>query len=245
VVRRGASAEYGLDLAYIHEQGYESLARSAAPALLGLLRAQGIRSGRVVDLACGAGLWARVLSARGYAVHGIDLSPAMIRRARARAPRATFACGSMTVVPLPPCDAVTAMGEAFNYLLRPAEVRGTFARVAAALRPGGLLVFDLLEPPKSTSMRSPVRVEDDWALVARIEEDPARRKVVRRLTWFRRAGRTYRRGDAMHRQRLYTASEVAAWLRRLGFRVRVRRGLWGLAVPGRRAVLIARKPAAA
>ena len=53
--------------------GFRAFARDAAPALLEILAGAGIRSGRVVDLGCGSGIWAERLVARGYEVLGITL----------------------------------------------------------------------------------------------------------------------------------------------------------------------------
>jgi SAM-dependent methyltransferase len=213
---------YGRDLAWLHQRRYEDFTLRAAPALLRMLRQHGIRSGRVVDLACGPGGWVRELSRCGYDVLGVDISREMIRLARAAAPRARFVCGSMTRVHLPPCNAVTALGEAFNYLLRSSEVRRVFQRVARALRPGGIFIFDILEPAKRT--RSFTRVhsigEGGLRLNSRVTEYPARRLVVREIEVFRGQRRLVRE---VHCQRTYAGSEVAAWLRGLGFRVRLSR----------------------
>lgn len=213
---------YGRDLARLHQRRYEEFTLRAAPVLLRMLRRRGIRGGRVVDLACGPGGWARMLRRRGYDVVGVDISPAMIRLARAAAPRAKFVCGSMTRVKLPPCDAITALGEAFNYLLRPSEVRRVFQRAARALRPGGIFIFDILEP--ATRRRSFTRVhsisEGGLRLDSRVTEDPARRLVVREMEVFRGLRRLTRE---VHRQRAYAGREAAAWLRAVGFRVRLSR----------------------
>ena len=47
----------------------------------------------VLDLACGDGIMARPLLARGLRYRGVDASAAMVDAARARAPEATFAVG--------------------------------------------------------------------------------------------------------------------------------------------------------
>jgi SAM-dependent methyltransferase len=213
---------YGRDLARLHQRRYEEFTLRAAPVLLRMLRGRGIRGGRVVDLACGPGGWARRLHRQGYDAVGVDIAPEMIRLARAAAPRATFVCGSMTRVELPPCDAVTALGEAFNYLLRPSEVRRVFRQVAGVLRREGVLVFDVLEP--STRRRKFTRThsigESGLRLDTRVTEYPARRLVVREIEMFRGRRRLTRE---VHRQRAYAGSEVAEWLRALGFRVRLSR----------------------
>jgi 2-polyprenyl-3-methyl-5-hydroxy-6-metoxy-1,4-benzoquinol methylase len=65
---------YEADLAYIHDTGFGEFARNSAPYLLNLFRRNGITEGRVVDLGCGSGIWARELTDSGYQVVGVDLS---------------------------------------------------------------------------------------------------------------------------------------------------------------------------
>src|SRR5688572_5230386 len=68
---------------------------------------------RVLDVGCGFGSTALAVSARGADVHGVDLSPPMIERARQRAgaanATATFAVADAQEDPLGgPYDAVTS-----------------------------------------------------------------------------------------------------------------------------------------
>jgi 2-polyprenyl-3-methyl-5-hydroxy-6-metoxy-1,4-benzoquinol methylase len=93
---------YNEDLAYIHDVGYGGFAEGAAPGVLRILREAGIGDGLVVDLGCGSGIWARHLTDAGYEVVGVDISPAMIRLARKRAPTALTSVGppSMRSVPV-------------------------------------------------------------------------------------------------------------------------------------------------
>jgi SAM-dependent methyltransferase len=114
-------AEYDADLAYIHDVGYGDFARRSGPAILKLLRSAKIRSGLVVDLGCGSGIWARQLVDAGYDVLGIDASRAMLALARRRVPEGKFRHGSALTCGIPPCRAVTAMGEVFNYATCPSE----------------------------------------------------------------------------------------------------------------------------
>src|SRR5689334_25411549 len=85
---------YQDDLAYVHDVGFGDFARSAAPGLLTILSQAGITSGLVIDLGCGSGIWARELSAAGYDVLGIDISPAMIALAQTRVPQGEFRAAS-------------------------------------------------------------------------------------------------------------------------------------------------------
>jgi SAM-dependent methyltransferase len=166
-------------------------------------------------------------------VVGIDQSGAMIRMARRRAPRATFARGSIVGARLPSCDGVTAIGEILNYLPGPAAVRRVFRAARRALRPGGAFVFDILLPGRDVRVNA--RVERDWATISRNVDDG--RRLVRTITWFRRVGRMWRRGGEEHVQRLYPEERIAAMLRQEGFEETHRPGPWA-----RHALFVAQRP---
>jgi len=239
---------YGDDLAFIHDAGFSGFARSAAPGLLGLMKRAGVAGGRVVDLGCGSGIWAAALCRGGYEVLGIDLSPAMIRLARRNAPEARYRVGSLLTTPIPPCDAVTSLGECFNYLFdRRNDRRGLmrlFGRVHAALRPGGLFIFDVAEPGRAAGRqdRPTVAMTGDFCLFARSTEDPARRLLTRRITTFRKVADRYRREEEVHHLRLLEGKALLPMLRRTGFRARLVRGYGGFRFPPSYAGLVARKP---
>jgi SAM-dependent methyltransferase len=238
---------YQTDLAYIHDVGHGAFARNAAPGVLRLLRQGGITQGLVVDLGCGSGIWAEQLCQAGYQVFGVDISAAMIRLARRRAPQARFTCASLLQVELPPCDAVTSLGECVNFLFDPKNSREElvrlFGRVYGALRSGGMFIFDVAEPGRSKAgPPQRCRQGEDWAVLVEVEEDPRAQRLTRRITSFRRVGKLYRRSEETHRLQLYRGAVLAQDLRRLGFRVRLRRG-YGAAPLGHAYVaLIARKP---
>jgi len=217
---------YREDLAYFHDVGHADFALRSAPGILGILRDNGIPDGLVVDLGCGSGLWARELLRAGCGVLGIDISAAMVEIAREKAPGAEFRVGSLFEVPIPPCDAVTAVGEVFNYLFDPENekrgLEGVFGRVYGALRPGGVFVFDVLGPgqvPPGTTARG-CRVGEDWAVFSEREEDAGRGTMERNIVSFRKVGEHYRRKVEVHRVRLYEPYEVADGLDRAGFEVR-------------------------
>jgi SAM-dependent methyltransferase len=226
---------YDEDLAYTHEQGYSHVAEDAATFVLGLLGARAT----VVELGCGAGVTARRLTDAGHRVHGIDQSAALVALARRRAPAATFVVGSFTSEPLPSCDAVLAIGEVFNYLFdERVDLPRMFARVHAALRPGGRLVFDLASPAVRRGHGTRLwNAGPDWANL--VENDESGEILARHIITFRKRGAGYRRTEELHRQRLYRPGEILPLLRSAGFRARTSRGY----SPGSgRHVYAARKP---
>lgn len=94
---------------------------------------------RVADLGCGTGTLTRLLTDEGYAVDGLDLSPEMISRARAKVPEATFTVGDAAD---PALD-----GAAYDVVLSRhvlwamPEPVAAFSRWVSLLKPGGMVVL--------------------------------------------------------------------------------------------------------
>lgn len=221
------SSFYGGDLAHVHHTGFGDFLAAAAPELLAILHRAGVCAGTVVDLGCGGGQWLRVLGEHGYDAVGVDVSPALAARARREAPDARVVTASIYDFALPLCDAVTALGEVLGYLppdgARIPSFERFFRRVARALRPGGVLAFDLVvRNPKAPLHTRNWRSGDDWAVLAETIEDPKRGRLVRDVTTFRRvgAGERWRRGHELHRVRVPSRRELLDALRAAGFAVR-------------------------
>jgi SAM-dependent methyltransferase len=238
---------YQPDLAYTHDAGFLFFASGAAPGLLALLARHGVKDGLVVDLGCGSGLWARTLTDAGYDVLGVDYSAAMIALARKRAPKAKFRHSSYLAVDLPPCDAVTSIGECFNFLFdrdNDAPLERLFRRVFAALRPGGMFLFDVIGPGQvpAGKRQQAHRSGDDWAVMVEREEDTAKHQLTRQITTFRRVGKLYRRSEEVHRLQLYRGRDLAASLSDIGFKVRLMRGYGDFRLRRGHVAVAARKP---
>jgi len=235
---------YSIDLAYVHDSGFTRFARRAAPELIRILRKRGIRSGVVVDVGCGSGPIAAPLVEAGYDVIGIDSSPAMIRLASARAPRARFRVGSLTAAHIPRCDAAIALNEVINYVPRQRllPLRAFFARVYHALRPGGVLLLDFMASPDGRTYPAKSRAGRDWAIVARASFDRATNVLTREITTFRKVGRDYRRMKETHRVTPYPAAEVRDLLTRAGFDVTMGRSYGRLRLLPGDVAAIAQKP---
>ncbi len=220
---------YGRDVAHVHDVGHGDFARDAAPGVLALMRREGIHEGLVVDLGCGSGIWAAALVDAGYDVIGVDQSAALLEIARERAPGARFVQGSLYDVKLPPCSVVTALSECFSYCVDRRAGRPALAvvlrRIAAALRPGGLLVFDVLtagsEPP---SGRRTWSEGPDWLICLEAREDPHAATLTRRIAVFRPVDGLYRRSDELHRLWLHSREDALADLQAAGLRARTLTG---------------------
>jgi SAM-dependent methyltransferase len=97
--------------------------------------------GPACDMGCGPGHVARYLHEHGVQVCGVDLSPAMVERARRLTPAVEFRQGDMTALDAP--DGAWAGIVAFYSIIH--IPRGDMARALGelrrVLRPGGLLLL--------------------------------------------------------------------------------------------------------
>jgi len=110
------------------------------------LHRHGAGSGTLLDLGCGTGMHAIEFARRGWIVTGIDLSEKMIDRAKARLShslRVSFRQGDV-------CraggerdfDAVISLFHVASYQTSTSRLESMIATARAALKPGGILLFD-------------------------------------------------------------------------------------------------------
>ncbi|MGN6523614.1 MAG: class I SAM-dependent methyltransferase [Actinomycetes bacterium] len=94
--------------------------------------------GRALDAACGTGAVAQQLVDRGHDVVGVDISEAMLARARRAVPEATFLVGDLTALPVRDEDVDHVVCSlALTHL---ADLRPFFTEAARVMLPGGHLV---------------------------------------------------------------------------------------------------------
>lgn len=206
---------YDEDLAFVHDAGFTDLAEAAARMVLDVAGAAGGGPRLAVDLGCGGGSLAEALAEAGWDVVGFDVSPAMVALARRRVPGGRFEVRDVLHVPLPPCDAVAAVGEVLNHACAARGVDALdafFRRVRRALRPGGLLLFDAATPGRAAEGPTHAHREGrGWRVEAVAEEGEG--MLVRTIDTWRAVGGAERHHREVHRLRLLDPGDV---LRRLG-----------------------------
>ncbi|MDQ6798594.1 MAG: class I SAM-dependent methyltransferase [Actinomycetota bacterium] len=103
-------------------------------------RGSGTDRPSVLDAGCGTGRVAAELARRGFDVTGVDIDPAMLARARVKAPHVTWIEADLDGLDLGRAfDIVVAAGNVMIYLAPGSEGR-VVAALACHLVPAGLLV---------------------------------------------------------------------------------------------------------
>ncbi len=213
-------------LARVHHEGFAFHGDEVAAGVLSLLAPVLRSNGVVVELGCGSGLLTRHLVAAGHRVIATDASPAMLDIARETAPGA-LEIRRLTLPddPIPGADAIVAVGHPLNYLASLGAIEAAMASMAAALRPGGVLAFDLCDLTWGEARRAVESrgwAEDDWALVTRFSI-PAPDRFVRQMAVFtRRPDGLWERDDERHDNVLVDTSAVPGFLAAHGVRAELR-----------------------
>jgi ubiquinone/menaquinone biosynthesis C-methylase UbiE len=125
-----------------YDESANPLIRVEEPVVRALL--DRVPPGRALDAACGTGRHTAHLAARGHRVAGVDATPAMLEKARARVPSADLRVGDLAQLPFEDgAFDVAVCALALSHLpdLVPAVVE-----LARVLRPGGALVVSDLHP---------------------------------------------------------------------------------------------------
>lgn len=112
--------------------------------LLAVLEREGLRGGRLLDVACGTGKSFLPMLPRGWRVVGCDTSAGMLGLAREKVGDTVgLELADMRELPrFGEFDLVWALGDAVNYLLSVEELQATLRGMRCNLAPSGLLLFD-------------------------------------------------------------------------------------------------------
>ena len=211
------------DFAWFYHRYWNQEFHSAAfPILERILLPRLPARARLLDVCCGTGYLAGLLTERGYGVTGFDASPAMIDLARAHAPAARFeVADAARFRTRARFDAAVSTFDSLNHILEPADLSAAFRRVAAALKPGAPFAFDiLLEAAYRTDWAENFTlVRDDHVLLIGGSGFDFRTRLAHcRVTTFRKIEGVWRRADTEIQERCYTAAEIDGALREAGFR---------------------------
>jgi SAM-dependent methyltransferase len=239
---------YRRDLAAVHHRGFAGHAAACAPGIVEILAPVRARRGLVLELGCGTGLLTRELLAAGHRVIATDASPDMLDIARGLVGEAAEEVRQLTLPddPLPPADAIVAIGHPISYLPDAAAIDRALIAMAGALRPGGLLAFDLCDLKWGEARRAAPNyagVGADWAIITEFSM-PSPDRFVRDITTFvPSADGLWRRDSEHHENVLIDTARIPALLRQHGIQARVTSSFGAETLPPGLRVITGHKPA--
>lgn len=124
-----------------------------------LLQRHGIAGRELLDFGSGTGRHGCLLASRGYRVHGLERSAAMVAAAQQNY---GFSCqqGDITTTQLSRrFNAVLSLFHVVSYQTTNPAVQAVFANAAHHLDPGGLFLFDVWYSPAVAAQRPETRVK--------------------------------------------------------------------------------------
>lgn len=223
-------------------------ARGILPVLNKLLLKNLAPGSKILDLCCGTGQLARILTDHGFAVTGVDSSSNMLLHARTNAPHAKFILGDVrTFRPNIPYDAVVSTSNSLSHITKMTELRMTFQNVYQALKENSWFLFDVhMDAGYKAHWQGEFQFTDDdmlcsakssYAAASHIASLKISTRTLQHGVWQQTA--------TVIRQKAYTEEQLKSGLEAAGFiSVAVRDARRGQAPKGplQRALLMGLKP---
>ncbi len=199
--------------------------RRRAAFLKRRLRKSPIPVKTVLDLACGTGTIACLLSKKGYEVTAVDGAEEMLTQAAAKAAGMDrpplFLHQAMPRLRLAhPVDAAVSTLDSLNYLTAERDLRETFRRVRRWLKPGGLFLFDVNTPYKLRRMDGQLYMDEteESVCVWRTFFSEKKQVCTYQVDLFRlRPDGAWDRCFEEHRERAWREEELRRYLGEAGF----------------------------
>lgn len=166
---------FGEDYLALYPHRSDDEARTAVDLLASQLGTP--PSGRVLDLACGAGRHLVALVERGYPSYGLDLSPVMLDHARRRLPGVPMVLGDIRSLPFPDQSfaVVTSFFTSFGYFESDTEDHRVLKEASRVLRKGGHFLLDFLN---ATEVRRRLGESDEETTLTRGSTTVTQRRVL-------------------------------------------------------------------
>lgn len=179
----------------------------------------------IADCACGTGQLSIRFAKAGHNVTGIDISERMLfvaqQKARKAGLRIPFVQQDMQKLALhKPVDVVNAACDGVNYLASDEEAQAFFHSAFAALKPGGLLMFDVSSRYKLEAIlgNNTYGLDDgDMAYLWLNAYDDESHLIRMDLTLFQKQGELYKKHVETHIQRAYEQNELTNMMQSAGF----------------------------
>jgi len=175
----------------------------------------------ILDLCCGTGNFANLLSEKGYRVTGIDASEEMLKRARENAFNTEFLLEDARSFKLPSSfHAVISLFDSLNHIMSIEEMNMVFRNVYSSLLPEGIFFFDLnMEEAFADIWANLDRsiVKNDYVCITRSSYNSSDKTGSFDATIFRFI-QNWERTDVKLLQKCYSEDEITNALQEAGFR---------------------------
>jgi ubiquinone/menaquinone biosynthesis C-methylase UbiE len=198
-----------------------------ASYLLERMRRCGVVSGgSAVDCACGTGAFSLRFAEHGYRMTGVDRSEQMLGIAQTKARKAGLNIPFVrqdirSFCVHKPVDAVNCACDGVNYLLSMEDVTAFFTSAHTALKPGGILLFDVSSDFKLAHVLGGHTFGEDGAECTYLWQNTfdAKTKLLEMNLVFFRPDKSgmYIRFDETHIQRAHSQTELTDALKKAGF----------------------------
>jgi len=210
------------DFAWFYNRYWSREFHSAALPILERIWLPRLTPGaRILDVCCGTGYLAGLLTERGFRVTGLDESVPMVAFARENVPSADFHVAPASAFKLTSrFDAAVSTFDSLNHLLGVDTLEAAFRCVAAVLRKGAPFAFDVLsqEAYQTHWGENFALVRDDHVLVISGSGYDFRSRLAHcTITMFRQIDRAWQRSDAVVTEQAYESGEIETVLNRAGF----------------------------
>jgi SAM-dependent methyltransferase len=231
----------------VHHRGFGFHAASCAPGVIQLLAPVRSRKGLVLELGCGTGLLTKELIAAGHRVVATDASTAMLEIAReVVGDAAELHQLALPDDPLPDADAIVAVGHPLNYLPDVDAFDRALIAIAHALRPGGLVTFDVCDLGWGRVRQGATafgRAEPDWAIITEFSL-PSPDRFIRDMTIFvANEDGSWRRDSEHHENVLVDVSHIPVLLHEHGINARVNSSFGAETLPAGMLAVTGHRPA--
>ena len=174
-----------------------------------ILAKEGLRPRTVVDLACGTGSVALILSRMGLRVTAVDMSEDMLTAAMDKCSELSnppqFVCQPLQALRLPRgVDLAVCALDSLDYITDPADCAEAIRRIYKSLNPGGIFIFDVNTPEKLKAMDGQIFLDedDDVYCVWRGEFDEETNICSYGMDLFQREGGIWHRSFEEHQEQL-------------------------------------------
>lgn len=190
------------------------------------------RPSSIAECGCGTGEITLRLKKKGCSIIGMDKSPEMLetasKKARDAGLRIPFVCQDMCALKLHrPVDAVISCCDCVNYLTDEKSVREFFKSAYDALKPSGILAFDISSEYKLKNILGSNIFADSREEAAYIWKNSyceTSGLIEMEIEFFRYIQEhsdsglpLFVRFDEFHIQRAHSESEIFTWLNEAGF----------------------------